>query len=76
MKKSKYYYDYTRNMSVEQEMKVKAQNHCGRPTCELEGCMCCMGKKECPNEKCDCPKKKLTVWERIKIAFFEMINMF
>ena len=35
MDKSKYYYDYTRNMSYEQ-----AQEHCGKPTCEKEICIC------------------------------------
>ena len=56
MKRSKYYYDYTRNMSVEQEMKVKEQNNCGRPTCEVGSC----------NKKNKCPKKKLTLWQRVK----------
>ena len=33
--KSKYYYDYTRNMSEEQ-----IKNHCGRPTCQKTDCVC------------------------------------
>jgi len=35
MDKSKYYYDYTRNMSYEQALE-----HCGKPTCEKEICIC------------------------------------
>ncbi len=51
---SKYYYDYTRNMSVEQEKEFNKKNHCGRPTCELETCICCKGMEKCPNEVCEC----------------------
>ncbi len=54
MKHSKYYYDYTRNMSVEQEKEFNEKNHCGRPTCELETCICCKGMEDCPNEECEC----------------------
>jgi hypothetical protein len=35
IKHSKYYYDYTRNMSIEQIKK-----HCGRPNCIKENCLC------------------------------------
>ena len=57
MNKSKYYYDYTRNMSVEQEMEMRANNNCGKPTCELKECTCCKGEKNCPNKDCTCPNK-------------------
>lgn len=40
MKKSKYYYDYTRNMSEEQEKEFYKKNHCGRPSCDLSECLC------------------------------------
>tara|TARA_R100001510_G_C7518136_1_gene114802 strand:- start:155 stop:442 length:288 start_codon:yes stop_codon:yes gene_type:complete len=42
---SKYYYDYTRNMSEEQ---IK-NSPCGRPVCH-----CCKGASECPHEVCEC----------------------
>ena len=35
MMHSKYYYDYFRNMSEEQ-----IKEHCGRPNCEKEFCIC------------------------------------
>lgn len=38
IKHSKYYYDYTRNMSNEQ-----TRIHCGRPTCDKEICSCAPG---------------------------------
>ena len=42
---SKYYYDYTRNMSEEQ---IK-NSPCGKPVCH-----CCNGSSECPHEVCEC----------------------
>jgi len=35
-KHSKYYYDFTRNMSLEQIKKF----HCGRPNCHRDKCFC------------------------------------
>ena len=60
--RSKYYYDYFRNMSEEQ-----IKHHCGRPTCEKEFCICCKGLAECPNEVCECidndgPGPTLEAW--------------
>lgn len=37
---SKYYYDYTRNMSKEQEKEFYEKNHCGKPNCDSESCLC------------------------------------
>jgi len=54
MTKSKYYYDYTRNMSMEQIEKNKNLI----PTCENKSCGCCKGDSTCPNETCVCPKEK------------------
>ena len=46
--KSKYYYDYTRNMSDEQ-IKNSA---CGKDSCK-----CCKGSFICPHEECKCEDK-------------------
>lgn len=55
--KSKYYYDYTRNMSIEQIEKM---------TCGSKGCGCCKGEQECPNKTCVCPKRKSSLLDIFK----------
>jgi len=45
VERSKYYYDYTRNMSYEDQIK---NSICGRPDC------CCAGNCECQNDNCLC----------------------
>lgn len=44
--KSKYYYDYTRNMSVEQELNGCCKNE----KCEKENCLCNKVKKQKEDE--------------------------
>ena len=51
---SKYYYDYTRNMSTEQEKEFYKNPNCTTDTCEKQECDCCRGMEECPNEVCEC----------------------
>ena len=65
MKKSKYYYDYTRNMSAEQEMNFFQNNNCKYNTCLKETCDCCRGLPECPWNECLC-RKDASLWDRIK----------
>jgi len=62
VRKSKYYYDYTRNMSPEQIEKNKNL----MPTCEEKSCGCCKGASECPNEVCKCEKNKKSFFNIFK----------
>jgi hypothetical protein len=39
MERSKHYYDYTRNMTHEQELEYM-ENHCGRDCCKKSKCCC------------------------------------
>lgn len=60
-KKSKYYYDYTRNMSIDQIKDF----HCGKPTCSKEECICMTG---IATEK---GTKIISLKEKVEQTFFK-----
>jgi len=60
--KSKYYYDYTRNMSEKQIEESKNL----LPTCKKKSCGCCKGASKCPNDICKC--------ESLEKSFFNIFR--
>ncbi len=63
--KSKYYYDYTRNMSQEQINEFEKSKNL-METCKKESCGCCKGADKCPNKVCVCPKRKQKILDVFK----------